>query len=73
MRNANPGKQAVALTGATVKNECLDLNFPSYCPLRGSLRYFIGPDTSLIPSIAAGDYAVGFATVKTRLGRERRM
>lgn len=53
MRNANPGKQAQALTGPTIKNKRLDLNFPSYCPFQRSLPYFIGPDTGLIPSIAA--------------------
>lgn len=53
MRNANPGKQIVALTGATMKNKHLYLNFASYCPFQRSLKYFIGPDSGLIPSIAA--------------------
>lgn len=65
--------KAVALTGTTIKNKHPNLNFPSYCPFQQSLKYFLGPDTTLILSIAAGDYTVRFATVKTRLGRKRRM
>lgn len=79
VRNANQGNQVVALTGTTIKNKCLDLNFSSCCPFEQPLKYFIGPDTGLIPSIVTESqkYTRGLcrrvATVKTRLGSERRM
>lgn len=45
MRNA-PRK--VTQIGVTIKRKHLDLNFPSYCPFRWSLKYFTGLDTGLI-------------------------